>query len=151
MTDLEIIMNFQGKNGRVELFKDKLIIKREGFLITEGEKTISLNRIAGIEVTNANWPFDGSIHFDVPGATVSTFESIKMEVPNSVLFAPTSYESATKLKNKIIELQHESKLNINQVVQMSNPDEIRKFKQLFDDGIITKEEFEKKKKELLGL
>ena len=32
---------------------------------------------------------------------------------------------------------------------LSNADEIRKYKQLFDDGIITREEFENKKKELL--
>lgn len=32
---------------------------------------------------------------------------------------------------------------------ISNADEIRKFKQLLDDGIITEEEFEKKKQELL--
>ena len=31
----------------------------------------------------------------------------------------------------------------------SNADEIRKYKQLYDDGIITQEEFEKKKQELL--
>ncbi|RHW52656.1 SHOCT domain-containing protein [Lactobacillus bombicola] len=31
------------------------------------------------------------------------------------------------------------------------PAEIRKYKQLMDDGIITKEEFEAKKKQLLGL
>ena len=34
---------------------------------------------------------------------------------------------------------------------MSIPDEIRQYKQLFDDGIITKEEFESKKKQLLRL
>lgn len=33
----------------------------------------------------------------------------------------------------------------------SNADEIRKYKDLFDDGIITKEEFDKKKAELLNL
>lgn len=32
---------------------------------------------------------------------------------------------------------------------ISNADEIRKYKQLYDDGIITQEEFEKKKQELL--
>ena len=34
---------------------------------------------------------------------------------------------------------------------VSAADEIRKYKQLADEGIITAEEFEKKKKELLGL
>lgn len=33
----------------------------------------------------------------------------------------------------------------------SNADEIRKFKELFDEGIITLEEYDAKKKELLGL
>lgn len=36
-------------------------------------------------------------------------------------------------------------------VQVSSADEIRKFKELLDDGIITEEEFNTKKKELLGL
>ena len=35
--------------------------------------------------------------------------------------------------------------------QVSSADEIRKYKQLADDGIITIEEFEAKKKQLLGL
>lgn len=35
--------------------------------------------------------------------------------------------------------------------ELSAADEIRKFKQLLDDGIITQEEFDSKKKQLLGL
>ena len=34
---------------------------------------------------------------------------------------------------------------------ISNADEISKYKKLFDDGVITQEEFEAKKKQLLGL
>ena len=34
---------------------------------------------------------------------------------------------------------------------ISNADELRKFNQLLDEGIITDEEFQKKKKELLNL
>ncbi|GEM_PF-6044492 len=36
-------------------------------------------------------------------------------------------------------------------VPISNADEILKYKNLMDEGIITKEEFEAKKKQLLGL
>ena len=39
----------------------------------------------------------------------------------------------------------------NTMVQSSNADELRKFKELLDDGIITEEEFRVKKKQLLGL
>ena len=35
--------------------------------------------------------------------------------------------------------------------QVSAADEIKKFKELFDMGIITQEEFDAKKKQLLGL
>lgn len=44
----------------------------------------------------------------------------------------------------------ESKENTNSAVQKSNADEIRKFKELLDDGIITEEEFQEKKKQLLS-
>ena len=39
----------------------------------------------------------------------------------------------------------------SQDTSISSADEIRKFKQLLDDGIITQEEFNVKKKQLLGL
>lgn len=35
--------------------------------------------------------------------------------------------------------------------KISFADELRKYKALFDDGIITQEEFEAKKKQILGL
>lgn len=40
---------------------------------------------------------------------------------------------------------------IRQELPQSNADEIRKYKQLLDDGVITQEEFDAKKKQLLGL
>lgn len=40
---------------------------------------------------------------------------------------------------------------IKQEIQQSNADELKKFKELLDSGIITQEEFDAKKKQLLGL
>jgi len=40
---------------------------------------------------------------------------------------------------------------IKQEIQNSNADELAKYKQLFDNGVITLEEYEAKKKQLLGL
>jgi predicted Zn-dependent peptidase len=40
---------------------------------------------------------------------------------------------------------------IKQEVPQSNADELKKFKELLDSGIITQEEFDEKKKQLLGL
>ena len=40
---------------------------------------------------------------------------------------------------------------IKQEIPQSNADELKKFKDLLDSGIITQEEFDEKKKQLLGL
>lgn len=54
------------------------------------------------------------------------------------------------IKQSIEKAQELKKQNNNvNISSISNADEIRKYKQLYDDGIITQEEFEKKKKELL--
>jgi len=42
-------------------------------------------------------------------------------------------------------------VKFNKMISKKANDEIQKFKQLFDDGVISQEEFEKKKKELLDL
>lgn len=52
--------------------------------------------------------------------------------------------------HKLKEKQNNLKNSIS-VDSVSNADEIRKYKRLLDDGIITQEEFDNKKKELLGL
>lgn len=40
---------------------------------------------------------------------------------------------------------------LNMQVSTSSVDELKKYKELLDDGVITQEDFEKKKKQLLGL
>lgn len=62
------------------------------------------------------------------------------------------YEEINKL---LMERQHNSHAmkapTINQESHQSNADEIKKYKELLDSGIITQEEFDAKKKQLLGL
>ena len=58
------------------------------------------------------------------------------------------------LRNKALELieQYRSRKNAPQsVVQVSAADEVKKFKELLDLGVISQEEFDAKKKQLLGL
>lgn len=65
-----------------------------------------------------------------------------------------------KNKNDVFEtiskvlLERQSKNNetiIKQEIPQSNADELKKFKDLLDSGVITQEEFDQKKKQLLGL
>lgn len=72
--------------------------------------------------------------------------------PNTISLTRADKESFTHASNLILErvaLSHQS--GTTQIFQQESPaDQIRKYKALLDDGIITQEEFSKKKKELLG-
>ena len=48
-------------------------------------------------------------------------------------------------------VQIESSKNVNKTAAISSADELKKFKELLDCGIISQEEFDAKKKQLLGL
>lgn len=72
------------------------------------------------------------------------------------LFLNILYEGkASEIDRKINEILSEKNIKIYRHLfaqpNHSDPDLIRKYKQLFDDGIITQEEYEAKKKEILGL
>ena len=66
---------------------------------------------------------------------------------------------ADGIRNKALELieQYRSRKNATQkvvpqsVVQVGAADEVKKFKELLDLGVISQEEFDAKKKQLLGL
>ncbi len=62
-------------------------------------------------------------------------EEIKQETPSSEDIKP----------------EKKSPLQPVQVLPQSDADELRKFKQLLDDGIITEEEYNAKKKQILGI
>ena len=152
-----IIMDFKGQTGQIELYNDKLIIKRAGFWaalnhgLAKGDKTIYLRQITGIQLKLAGL-LVGYIQFTLPGGIESkrgVLDATKDE--NTVTFYAAQNNLATQLKDKIEELVQKSRQSTNQTVQISSADEIKKFKHLLDEGIITKDEFDKKKKELLGL
>ncbi len=58
-------------------------------------------------------------------------------------------EVANYIKNKVAEYKRGKGQNV--VNQVSAADELKKFKELLDMGVITQEEFEAKKKQLLGI
>lgn len=55
------------------------------------------------------------------------------------------------LSNLLIERQNRVSTPIQQGVSQSSADELKQFKELLDSGVITREEFDAKKKELLNL
>lgn len=66
-------------------------------------------------------------------------------------FMKNNAEIHTALSKLIVERQKNNNQATVQRNVASNADEVKKFKELLDSGIITQEEFDKKKKQLLGL
>lgn len=151
-----MLMELKGVNGQLELYEDKVIIKRKGALskltqgFFKGDKTIYLSQISSIQIKPGSMLTNGYIQFTLSGGNESTkgiFDATKDE--NAVMFAKKDNDLVNSIKAKIEELK--STNNNPGTAQPSSADELRKFKQLMDDGIISEEEYEKKKKNILGL
>ena len=82
---------------------------------------------------------------NLTGSTVRLF-TLSKTYEFSIIYAKNLNEEIMGLLNSLAVDKGESK-----IVQTSEADELRKFKKLFDDGIITEEEFNFKKNKLLGI
>lgn len=155
------LLYLNGSNGQIELFKDRVVISRQGFTakaiygLTKGDKSIYLNQISAIQIKEAGFS-GGYIQFSLAGGNESTkgrWDAASDE--NSVTFASTQNDAALDIKKKIEEIKEESQKKQNAPTyiknEVSSADEILKFKNLLDLGIITQDEFNTKKKQLLGL
>ena len=80
---------------------------------------------------------------------------ISIRAEGNILLGNWSAERRNLLANKLAELvdQHQVKIDMpsTPVSSVSSADELKKYKELLDAGIISQEEFDAKKKQLLGL
>ena len=93
------------------------------------------------------------VRFDIPLDSIS---SVSTGIWKTISIASSSgritlnhVENFEEIYNVVNNLLQERQNESN--VSQSNADELKKYKELFDDGVITKEEFDAKKKQLLGL
>lgn len=107
-------------------------------------------------ISNATGMFSGFEFNTIPRKTITTinietgmiFSTVEVFV-GSVAHKLEKVASpfATKLREILLTKPPEKK----EIQQTDPTDQIRKYKSLLDDGIISQEEFDKKKKEILGL
>lgn len=153
----ELLYELKGVNGQLELYADKVIIKRKGFLskmtqgLFKGDKTIYLSQITGIQLKLGTAFTNGYFQITIPGGVESKKGIIDAtQDENTVMFAKKDNELAKRMEAKIEELLNAQRQGKSQV-SVCAADEIKKYKELLDEGIISTEEFEQKKKQLLGL
>ncbi|AFQ29960.1 DUF4429 domain-containing protein [Bacillus thuringiensis] len=133
-------------------------ISRKGFMNLMnhglgGEKTIDLNNVTGVQMKKAGLT-NGYIQFIFVGSQESkkgVFAATQDE--NTVMFTKKEQPKAEEIK-KYVEnfLANKSKPQVASTVEsVSISDEIVKLNDLKEKGILTEEEFQAKKKQLLGL
>ena len=144
---------YKGYNGTVVLTDRAIIIKRgaKGFLLgggfLRGDKTIPYSSIVAVQLKKAGL-FAGYIQFTLAGGSEAKgglFQSAKDE--NSVHFHNRGNQN-----EKFAECKRIIEERLGRSGNVPNSlDEIAKLADLKSKGIITEDEFQQKKKQLLGI
>lgn len=119
-----------------------------------GGKHINIADITAIQFKEPGGVSVGFIQFTFPGSGESK-QGVRdaLNDENSILVSPQNLavakEIVTYIENRRKELRQPASTTI--VNSLSPADELKKFKELLDCGVITQEEFDAKKKQLLGL
>jgi putative oligomerization/nucleic acid binding protein/uncharacterized protein DUF4429 len=143
-----------GVNGQLELYEDKIRIKRKGVVAflghgLKGDKDILLSQISSLQFKKAGLLVNGYLQIAFVGGTEpkgSTFQAVTDE--NTVLFntGPQKVFDDIKaaIERKMVSARTPAKAS-------SFLDDLEKLAALRDKGIITDAEFAAKKRQLLGL
>jgi len=136
-------------------------------LITVGDRKVFYEKISQVDIFSRPNTTNGYLKFVPAGDNVDSlydceyfffnnsipFETkkIKQRVESVKSIVSKRIAEIEQVSKKMIIAQEQEKATQNKTSSINSFDEIRKFKQLLDEGIITQEEFDVKKKELLGL
>lgn len=91
---------------------------------------------------------------DVKSVQTKSLKGIKISgngLRYSVILVKNRDEIQKAIMDKVAALAERAEQNLNVVMNNTSAEDIKKFKELLDSGVITQEEFDAKKKQLLGL
>lgn len=150
-----MITKLEGVNGVLELYEDKIILKREGVFskmahgFTKGDKTIYIRNIMGIDFKRGGSFVNGFLEFTVAGGLEQgggIMDAVSDE--NSIVIRQSQNEKAEKVVTLIEEIQKNYEEPVDE--SFSVADELIKLQALLDDQVINKQEFEKLKNDLIN-
>lgn len=120
---------------------------------TTGGKRLSFADITSIQFMEPVAATYGFIQFTYPGSGEGKAGVVQaVDDENSIPISKTNLELAREIVEYIEQTRRKIKAGATTVAsQLSAADELKKFKELLDMGVITQEEFDAKKKQLLGL
>lgn len=152
------VLEFKGAGKTtVTLDGNFLRIKRKGLLNfanhgLDGEKTFDINNMSGVQMKDAGSLTNGYIQFIISGSKESKgglLAATKDE--NTIMFTKKEQQYANEIKEYVENVLANKRTTVVHEVKTDTSEEIRKYKSLLDEGIISEEEFIQKKKQLLGI
>ncbi len=152
----EIIATAHGQNGDLELTERYVRIKREsGFFSAmvmgqSGEKELLISQLSAIQLKKPDTWMKGFIQFTLIGGREE--RSAAWDVArdeNSVIVTKDQLPAIEEFKRKVEELMDTSRRA--EPAAPSYLEELEKLSSLRDRGVISEEDFQAKKKQLLGL
>lgn len=139
-------------NDKALTFKRKGLINLANHGL-KGEKTIPIKNITAVQIKKPGLT-NGYIQFGLLGGNESkggVFAATQDE--NTIMFAKKHYNDMVELKEHIESIlfaDNDSTTIINTPSEKTIPEQLKEYKELLVMEIITQEEFDTKKKELLG-
>ena len=157
------IYEIQGVRGRsIKVYSDKCVIATKAGIgsfitgnVTDGEKTIYYIDCVGVQFRRAG-ALIGYLQLETASAMMNNkgdnfFNENSFTFDTSMVTNEQMEEVAEYVKRKVHECKTAKSAPTVTVAATSAADELMKFKNLLDMGVITQEEFDAKKKQLLGL
>lgn len=149
-----------GKAGQIHFDGQYITITRKGFLarsiVGKGEKRLHIAQISGVQWKPAGPLVNGFIQFTLPGGIErrsargsQTQQALKDE--NSVVFTKAqqpAFEALRTALDEAIARQHAP--TPQQAAAPSAADELTKFGNLLQQGLITQQDFDTAKARILG-
>ena len=161
----DVLMELKATNGTIIAYEDRVVISRQTFggIFSQGfkgDRTFFYKDLTSVEYKKPGM-INGYLQFITagtisanPGVGLFGTSTQSLKDNNTVIlraFNENVPADSEKLYNLILSKMTEYK-NISTVASnSSSADELMKFKNLLDQGIINQEEFDAKKKQLLGL
>ncbi|KRL56628.1 DUF4429 domain-containing protein [Furfurilactobacillus rossiae] len=138
----------------ISLTDNAIVITRKGMINAinqglKGAKTIPLKSITAVQIKKPGLT-NGYIQFTIPGGNESHGGVLNAtHDENTVMFSGHYFKQMQELKETVEQIIFADSSSSDSFVDAA--DQIRKMKYLLDDGIITEDEFNEKKKQLLGI
>jgi hypothetical protein len=155
---------FNAGGGTIELFENNLVINKKNtdlsggalgmafnaVTASKGGFTIPYESISSVNISEGGWTAPPFIQILTNGSRLISDSTEAMKDPSCLLFKKADKDDVHNLKKEIEKRVAEAKRPTGSTGP-SAADELLKFSNLLKSGIISQEEFDQKKKALLGI